>query len=78
MQWGDNTKLIEEEERRKEERRKKEEEINSKLPTYDPKMGGRSNIIFGDDKPDYTKKGDVAGSVRVRNPPGGRSSIQFG
>lgn len=52
--------------------------MNSKLPTYDPKTGGRSNIVFGDEKTDYRRKGEVATSVKVHNPPGGRSNIQFG
>jgi|JI61114BRNA_FD_contig_31_4669752_length_304_multi_1_in_0_out_0_1 hypothetical protein len=46
---NDNVQLAEEEERKKqEEKRKKEEELNSKLPQYDPKKGGQSNVFFGD------------------------------
>ena len=76
---GDNEALDEEEKKKRdEERRKKEEELNSKLPTYDPKSGGRSNVHFGDEKPDYRRKDEVATSVKVHNPPGGRSNIQFG
>lgn len=79
LSFGDNTQQIEDEEKkREEERRKKEEEINNKLPTYDPKQGGKSNIHFGDEKPDYRRKDEVTTSVRVHNPPGGRSNIQFG
>ena len=79
LSFGDNTQQIEDEEKkREEERRKKEEEINSKLPTYDPRQGGKTNIHFGDEKPDYRRKDEVTTSVRVHNPPGGRSNIQFG
>ena len=67
-----------EEKRREEERRKKEEEINNKLPSYDPKNANKTNICFGDDKTDYRRKDEVFTSVKVHNPPGGRSNIQFG
>ena len=43
--------------------------MNSKLPKYDPKMGGKSNIVFGDDKPEYRRKGESSTSVKVHNPP---------
>ena len=76
---GDNEALDEEEKkRREEEKKKKEEELNQKLPDYDPKKGGQSSVHFGDEKPDYRRKGDVQTSVKVHNPPGGRSNIQFG
>ena len=65
-------KIVEEEEA------KKKEELNNKLPTYDPKAGGKASIFFGDDKTDYRKKDEVFTSVKVKNPPGGKSSIQFG
>ena len=52
--------------------------MNNKLPGYDPKKGGQSSVHFGDEKPDYRRKGDVQTSVKVHNPPGGRSNIQFG
>ncbi len=71
----------EEEEKRKleeEERKKKEEELNQKLPTYDPKKGGQSSFSFGNEKTDYRKKDEVFTSVKVKSPPGGKSSIQFG
>lgn len=76
---GENEALDEEERKRKElEKKKKEEELNQKLPTYDPKNGGRSNLHFGDEKTDYRRKDEVFTSVKVHNPPGGKSSIQFG
>lgn len=53
-----------------EQKRKKEEELNSKLPSYDPKTAGKSSVLFGNDASDYHTK--------VRNPPGGKSNIQFG
>jgi hypothetical protein len=57
IEMTDNSEYIDEEEKkREEERRKKEEEINSKLPTYDPKNGTKTNVFFGDDKTDYRKK----------------------
>jgi len=52
--------------------------LNNKLPQYDPKKGGQSNVFFGDVKTDYRKKDEVFTSVKVHNPPGGKSSIQFG
>jgi hypothetical protein len=61
-----------------EERLKKEEELNKKLPGYDPKNGGKATIFFGNEKTDYRKKDEVFTSVKVKNPPGGRSNIQFG
>ena len=61
-----------------EERKKKEEELNKKLPGYDPRHGGKASIFFGDQKTDYRKKDEVFTSVKVKNPPGGKSSIQFG
>ena len=61
-----------------EERKKKEEELNKKLPGYDPRNGGKASIFFGDQKTDYRKKDEVFTSVKVKNPPGGKSSIQFG
>jgi len=79
VSFNDPTKEVEDEEKKKqEERRKKEEEINSKLPSFDPKLGNRTNIVFGTDTPDYRRKNEVTTSVRVHNPPGGRSNIQFG
>lgn len=67
-----------EQQRLDEERRKKEEELNSKLPSYDPKNGTKTNVFFGDEKTDYRKKDEVFTSVKVKAPPGGKSSIQFG
>lgn len=61
-----------------EERKKKEKELNNKLPAYDPKNGGKATIFFGNEKTDYRKKDEVFTSVKVKNPPGGRSNIQFG
>lgn len=79
MSFNDPTKEVEDEEKkREEERRKKEEEINSKLPSFNPKLGNRTNIVFGNEKTDYRRKDEVTTSVRVHNPPGGKSSIQFG
>ena len=37
-------------------KKKKEEELNKKLPTYDPKNGGKSNVFFGNEPTDYRKK----------------------
>ena len=59
--------------RLEEEKREKEEEFNKKLPTYDPKTGGKSNIAFGE-----YQKNEAFTSVKVRAPPGGKSSITFG
>ena len=54
---GDNEAMDEEEKNRKEEeRKKKEEEINKNLPEYDPKMGNKTSVHFGDEKPDYRRK----------------------
>ena len=76
---GEKTTEEEEEEKRlQEEKRKKEEELNNKLPTFDPKNGGKTSLHFGDEKTDYRKKDEVFTSVKVKNPPGGKSSIQFG
>jgi hypothetical protein len=52
--------------------------MNSKLPTYDPKTGKKTNIAFGGGSEEYRKKDDVFTTVKVRAPPGGKSSIQFG
>lgn len=52
--------------------------MNNKLPTYDPKNGGKSSLSFGSEKPDYRRKDEVHTNVKVHNPPGGRSNIQFG
>ncbi len=47
------------------------------MPTYDPKMANRSQIFFGEEKPDFSKKTmGVTSSTRV--PPGGKSQIIFG
>lgn len=67
-----------EQQRLEEERRRKEEELNSKLPSYDPKNGTKTNVFFGNEKTDYRKKDEVFTSVKVKAPPGGKSSIQFG
>lgn len=77
---GESTKEKEEAERREaeENKRRKEEELNNKLPSYDPKNGGKSNVFFGEEKTDYRKKDEVFTSVKVRNPPGGRSNFQLG
>lgn len=76
---GQNEQEDEEEKKRQElEKKKKEEELNSKLPGYDPKTGGKSNVFFGDDKPDYRRKDELHTNVKVHAPPGGRSNIQFG
>jgi hypothetical protein len=75
---GDNTQTEDEEKKREEERKKKEEELNNKLPTYNPKKGGQSSLSFGSEPTDYRKKDEVYTSVKVHNPPGGRSNIQFG
>lgn len=69
---------IEELKRLEEEKRKKEEELNSKLPSYDPKNGTKTNVFFGNEPTDYRKKDEVFTSVKVKAPPGGKSSIQFG
>jgi hypothetical protein len=61
-----------------EEKRRKEEVLNNKLPTYDPKNGTKTNVFFGNEKTDYRKKDEVFTSVKVKAPPGGKSSIQFG
>lgn len=76
---GQNEQEDEEEKKRKElEKKKKEEELNNKLPGYDPKNGGKSNVFFGDEKPDYRRKDECHTNVKVHAPPGGRSNIQFG
>lgn len=46
--------------------------MNSKLPGYNPKNGGKSSVVFGEEKNEFNSSG------KVRNPPGGRSNIQFG
>lgn len=78
--FGVNSKeeVDEETKRLEEERKKKEEELNSKLPTYDPKNGTKTNVFFGNEPTDYRKKDEVFTSVKVKAPPGGKSSIQFG
>lgn len=69
---GDNEAHDEEDEKKKEEeRKKKEEELNKKLPDYDPKLGGKSSVTFGDSNQPHT-------SVKVRAPPGGRSNFTLG
>lgn len=69
---GDNEAVNEEDEKKKEEeRKKKEEELNKKLPDYDPKLGGKSSVTFGDTNQPHT-------SVKVRAPPGGRSNFTLG
>ena len=71
----------EEEERKKkeeEEKKKKEEELNQKLPSYDPRSGGKASISFGSEPTDYRKKDEVFTSVKVKSPPGGKSNVQFG
>lgn len=79
MLGGDNEGLDEEDKKKKEEeRKKKEEELNSKLPDYDPRRGKQTSVHFGDEQPDYRRKNEVQTSVKVHNPPGGRSNIQFG
>ena len=70
--------MKQEEEEKRKERERKNDELNSKLPGYDPKKGGQGTIFFGDEKTDYRKKDEVFTSVKVKNPPGGRSNIQFG
>jgi hypothetical protein len=46
---GEVSKQEESEKQRleEEEKRKKEEELNSKLPSYDPKNGTKTNVFFG-------------------------------
>lgn len=76
---GETSKEEEDEKKRlEEEKRRKEEELNSKLPSYDPKNGTKTNVFFGNEKTDYRKKDEVFTSVKVKAPPGGKSSIQFG
>lgn len=76
---GQNEQEDEEEKKRLElEKKKKEEELNKKLPDYDPKLGNKTSVHFGDDKTDYRRKDEYHTSVKVHNPPGGRSNIQFG
>ena len=46
-------------ERSKFEKKKQvQEEFNKKLPTYDPRNGGKSSLHLGDDKVDYRNKND--------------------
>lgn len=55
----------------------KTEEFNAKLPDFNPKNGARTNIHFGDDKPDYRTKDEfykVSNSRIIQN----QSQIQFG
>ncbi len=54
---------------------KKTEEFNAKLPDYNPKNGHRSNIIFGDEKPQPSRTERL---LSPRVPPGGKSNIIFG
>ena len=49
----------EEKKKREDEKKKKEEQLNSKLPDYNPKLGGKSSVHFGDDEPGYRRKGEV-------------------
>ncbi len=58
-------------------RKTRTEEFNAKLPTYDPKMANKSQIFFGEQKPDFSKKSNVVSSP-TRVPPGGKSQIIFG
>ena len=75
----EDKKKLQEEEKKKEEEEKKKEELNEKLPTYDPKKGGQSSVSFGNEPTDYRKKDEVyTTSVKVKNPPGGRSNVMFG
>ncbi len=57
-------------------RRLKTEQYNAKMPSYDPKLGKKSNIFFGEEKTDFSKKTNVVlSSTRV--PPGGKCQIIF-
>ena len=70
---GKNEEDNEEEEQKKlQERKRKEEELNNRLPDYNPKMGGKSSLNFGDGKNEENM------GQKVRRPPGGQSNIQFG
>lgn len=70
---GDNEAMDEEEKKkREEEKKRKEEELNKKLPDYDPKLGGKSSVKFGDE-PNQPHT-----SVKVRAPPGGKSNFTLG
>lgn len=48
------------------------------MNSYDPKQAGKSSLSFGDEKTDYRRKDEVFTSVKVKSPPGGKSSFQFG
>ncbi len=52
------------------------DEINSKLPTFDPKTANKSHIVFGTERGDFNKQ--PSGMTSPRMPPGGRSNIVFG
>ena len=52
--------------------------MNDKLPNYDPRKGGQTSLSFGTEPTDYRKKDEVFTSVKVKNPPGGKSNIMFG
>jgi len=41
-------------------------------------LGNRSQIVFGDEKPDFSKKQASILSSPTRVPPGGKSQIIFG
>lgn len=70
---GKNEEDNEEDEKKKlQERKKKEEELNNRLPEYDPKMGGKSSLKFGENVNEENM------NSKMRNPPGGKSNIQFG
>ena len=56
-------------------RMKKTEDFNAKLPDDNPKNGHRSNIIFGDEKPQPSRTERL---LSPRVPPGGKSNIIFG
>lgn len=72
------SKVHEETSKKEAQRRIKTEEFNSKLPTFDPKLGNRSQIVFGDEKPNFSKKQKTEISSPSRVPPGGKSQIIFG
>ena len=74
----DERRIRQEEQQRQKNDELKKDALNNRLPGYDPRKGHQTSIFFGDEKTDYRKKEEVFTSVKVKNPPGGRSNIQFG
>lgn len=49
------------------DKKKQNQDIfNNKLPTYDPRNGGKSSINFGNEKTDYRKKDEVFTNANMK------------